>query len=266
MSGTNSLRIKTLFDGSKRKLFVGAHPDDVEMFAGYLVYKTSFNGNVYVAIATDGAPRRQDYYPRGNANNPEEYARIRRQESLSALDFLGVPASNTHFLGYVDQEVVLSLESLIKDMSYLIGDISPDQIFGFAYEGSHPDHDATRIAIDEALKRLNYDDESFEYAACNYYDGTRNLFRFIPRTGFRPVRIHIPVEERSVKDTIFDMFESQKGYLDPIPNNVEAYRVSPPYDFSELPANRPLFYEIGGIPITPEEFLNAVAEYFGDKS
>jgi len=41
----NGVSLNKLFDGSKKKLFVGAHPDDVEMFSGYLISKTSRTGN-----------------------------------------------------------------------------------------------------------------------------------------------------------------------------------------------------------------------------
>ena len=83
-------------DSFERYLFVGPHPDDIEIGAGGLVSKfVRNNKEVYFLICTDGAC--------GSDNKNSDFsilAETRKKEAKEAATFLG--AKDIFFLNYPD--------------------------------------------------------------------------------------------------------------------------------------------------------------------
>jgi len=73
------------------KLFLGAHPDDVEVTCGGLIKRTLDLGfSVWYFCVTNGAPSDLTYYPRYSCDSPMSYAQMRREELIQAAGILGI--------------------------------------------------------------------------------------------------------------------------------------------------------------------------------
>lgn len=109
-------------------LALGAHPDDIEIFMlGLLLSFKSRGDEIYMAIATDGAA--------GNILGYSDLARIRKEETKKALNFLGDP----YFFNFPDGELS-SIQDVKNKIKEHILSLSPDLIITHAPEDYHPDH------------------------------------------------------------------------------------------------------------------------------
>jgi LmbE family N-acetylglucosaminyl deacetylase len=101
-----------VFANKNKVMFVMAHPDDAVVYYGALIYKLrQDHKEVFVVTVTDGSRGCGD-----KAISEEELGKLRLQEELSALKYLGVDPQNFVCLKYKDGEV----ESNYK----LIGEIT----------------------------------------------------------------------------------------------------------------------------------------------
>lgn len=150
-----SLRLKILmklaplpdFKKFKKALFIGPHPDDIEIGAGATVKKLINQGTeVYFLVTTDGG---------SGSRNPEmtaeKLAVIRKEEAIAAGEFLGVKA--TEVLSFPDGGVY-EVEDLTTEIIKRIIKICPDAVFApdplLATE-THPDHLKTGEAARRAI-------------------------------------------------------------------------------------------------------------------
>lgn len=120
-------------------LFVGPHPDDIEIGAGATVAKLVKEGkNVHFLICTDGR------FGNGNLKDKsyDEIASIRKKESIASAMYLGLKEENIHFLDLSDGGFY-EYEELVKGIGRVCGDINPDIVFGpdhLSTSECHPDH------------------------------------------------------------------------------------------------------------------------------
>ncbi len=131
----------------KCALFIGPHPDDIEIGAGATVSRLISQGTtVYFAIITDGGSGSFD------PQTPiDELIKIRHQEALDSAQYLGV--KEVFFLDfpdggrYDDWDVAIKLTSLIQktnpDIVFCPDPDLPSEI--------HPDHPKTGRATKTAL-------------------------------------------------------------------------------------------------------------------
>jgi LmbE family N-acetylglucosaminyl deacetylase len=126
-------------------LIVAAHPDDEVIGAAALLSRLHCVDVLYV---TDGAPR-NGRFP--GFTNRLEYAATRRRESAAVLEILG-NKSTGRWLGIPDQEVT----TLIADFAQQLVDILVNYhiVVTHAYEGGHPDHDATALSVQAACRLI----------------------------------------------------------------------------------------------------------------
>lgn len=122
----------------QRYLFIGPHPDDIEIGAGATAAKLWDMGKqVCFLICTDGR------YGDGAAPagiNREELVSRRRRESLASAQALGV--EDVRFLNLSDGGFYTE-EQLLRAMAAVIGDFQPDCIFApdpFVSSECHVDH------------------------------------------------------------------------------------------------------------------------------
>lgn len=107
-----------------RCLFIGPHPDDIEIGAGATAARLAAEGKtICFLICTDGRYGSENL-PAGTL--PDAVAAIRRQETLDSAAFLGV--RDVRFLELSDGGFYDSKELLVK-MAAVIGDFRPDVIF-----------------------------------------------------------------------------------------------------------------------------------------
>ena len=121
-------------------LALGAHPDDLEIFAyGTLAQWVAMGAGLTLAIATDGA--------RGGALPPDDLRRLRAQETTAALAPLG--SGPPVMLGFPDGELRADAaleQSLVK----LIRQCDPDLVLTHAPNDYHADHRALSAATLQA--------------------------------------------------------------------------------------------------------------------
>ena len=122
----------------QRYLFIGPHPDDIEIGAGATAAKLRAMGKeVCFLICTDGR------YGDGAAPaglSREELVALRRRESLASAQALGV--EDVRFLNLSDGGFY-TREQLLHAMAAVIGDFKPDCIFApdpFVSSECHVDH------------------------------------------------------------------------------------------------------------------------------
>ena len=134
----------------QRYLFVGPHPDDIEIGAGATAAKLTAAGKrVTFLVCTDGRFG-IEHAPQGTT--PEELVGLRKAEAIASAQALGV--TDVRFLDFSDGGAY-DLEALVKATAQIVGDVQPELIFA-------PDPDVTsECHIDhrnagEAAKRLAF--------------------------------------------------------------------------------------------------------------
>ena len=135
-------------DDFERYLFIGPHPDDIEVGAGATAARlTAMGKQVSFLICTDGR------FGLGNApagTTPEQLAGIRREESLAAARVLGV--KDVRFLPFSDGGLYDEKE-LFAAMARAVGELQPDILFApdpCVPSECHADH----LNVGEAARRL----------------------------------------------------------------------------------------------------------------
>ena len=133
-----------------RYLFIGPHPDDIEIGAGATATALCAAGKqVTFLICTDGRYG-LDFAPPGTT--PEELIGIRKAEALTAAAVLGV--RDVRFLGLSDGAAYRK-EDLLDAMARAIGEIRPEVIFApdpFIASECHADH----LAVGECARTLAF--------------------------------------------------------------------------------------------------------------
>lgn len=107
-----------------RFLFIGPHPDDIEIGAGATVAKlTAMGKQVTFLICTDG---RYGLTNAPEGTTPEALIPLRQQESLAAAKVLG--AEDVRFLSFEDGGFY-DPEALTLAMAKVVGEVQPQIIF-----------------------------------------------------------------------------------------------------------------------------------------
>jgi LmbE family N-acetylglucosaminyl deacetylase len=137
---------------SPHVLAIGAHPDDIEIGAGGLIYRLiqEHNAAVQFLILTEGIqhPKEGVYY------EPS----ARRKESMTAAQHLGVPAKAIEVLDFPDcglhevgHKLIRAIESRVHDPKRA----KPfDIILTHCGEETHADHRETHEATISALRNF----------------------------------------------------------------------------------------------------------------
>jgi LmbE family N-acetylglucosaminyl deacetylase len=229
---------------ASRVLVVVAHPDDETIGCGAALARLD---QVKIVQITNGAPHNPDFFvPKGFAS-PQAYALARRAELESALAVVGVGSDQLWYFDIPDQEAAFNLLVLARRLYRLFGELSVERVITHAFEGGHPDHDATCFAVHMAAS-LHQRDRGRPLPIIEmplYRLGQVDLVRqdFEPR-GERPhLESWLSNEQHQLKRRMFTTFASQRRGLQHFRSDVERFRLAPAYDFTQLPNNGRLFYE-----------------------
>lgn len=128
-------RPKNVNKQSKRAnvLFLGAHPDDIELgCGGTLIKHVQRIDNVYALIFTNGE--------RGIPENALKDGVDRQQESLQALKLAGVPYSNVYFLQYPDTELWQHRQEVMTTIAKFCETFQIQLIYTHSNKAQHQDH------------------------------------------------------------------------------------------------------------------------------
>jgi LmbE family N-acetylglucosaminyl deacetylase len=222
-----------------RTLVIVAHPDDDILGLGARLRFVA--GQVDIAYVTDGAPAAALFYHPLGFETREQYARARRAEAQRALHLAGVPEGRAHELGVVDQRALYELGRVVRAVLGLTRGLAPDVLLTHAYEGGHPDHDATACAVHAASSLLGLEGGRapvvLEFAG--YYAGGADLVRgeFSPGSGPSGVRLELDAETQQYKRALLSCHQSQAPVWQAFPLSHELFRVAPRYDFSQPPSD-----------------------------
>lgn len=233
-----------LFQGTPSVLFVVAHPDDEVIGAGARLLALERARFVHV---TDGSPRDlRDAYAAGCVDRLQ-YSLLRRREWHACLACAGFAPESSICLEIADQEASLEMSRLSRRLAELIDEVRPDLVVTHPYEGGHPDHDATALAVHAARRLLGLcaNDRPFLVEMTSYHAGDSGMehSRFLRGSESAVVSLPLSSDERAFKRALFDCHVSQRRVLDSFPIEVERFRLAPGYDFSAPPHTGQLFYE-----------------------
>lgn len=242
-----------------RLVVVVAHPDDEAIGAGARLQELT---PALLAWTTDGSPRDLGDARREGCATREEYAALRRAERERVAELLGVPRACQLDLGCVDQEASLAMPALARAIAELLHDTDADAVLTHPYEGGHPDHDATALAVHAACALLARDPgaapAALELASYHARDDSLEVLRFLPN-GDREVVVPLDEPARARKRALFGCYATQRMVLEQFPFDAERFRVAPAYDFAAPPHAGTLHYERYAWGMTGERWRGLAA-------
>jgi LmbE family N-acetylglucosaminyl deacetylase len=164
-----------LFPGTV--LIAVPHMDDEVLACGGTIARLPDPTRVHLVYASDGSRSYLPVVPWADATSSELSA-VRRVEARSALETLGVPPQNLHFLDLPDGALERHQRSLERSLGEVVRKLRPDQVLiPFRYD-RHPDHLAVNRAAQSALQQEGSRVQLFEYFV--YY-----RWRMLPRQDVR---------------------------------------------------------------------------------
>jgi LmbE family N-acetylglucosaminyl deacetylase len=222
---------------------VVAHPDDETIGCGAQLVRWQ---GVTVVVITDGAPRNLSSATLARFGSHENYAAIRSRELLQALSIAGVANSNIVQLAIPDQQAAFRLiESGIR-LAEIFATRGIEVAITHAYEGGHPDHDATSFAVHAAAKEMQGRGQGLIVIEMPYYRAGDSgwLVQSFARSGNESeIALALSDDEQARKGRMLAAHLSQQEMLAHFSPSVEYFRVAPEYDFAELANDHRLFYE-----------------------
>lgn len=178
-------------------LFVGAHPDDIEIGCGGTVVKHIKNGDdVFALIATDGEQGLNKYKKGHN----------RLEETTNALKLSGIKDSNLIYLHLSDTSLWKERHLLLDSLEKTFEKYSIDRIYTHTDKSYHQDH----VTVNEETLRSLRNDRKMDILAYETNGSTKPIF--IP-TYF--------VDIGDVLETKLDMLNCHKSQSDKFTNSCE---------------------------------------------
>ncbi|MBA2504108.1 MAG: PIG-L family deacetylase [Pyrinomonadaceae bacterium] len=271
--------LDTLLDGSDKQIVsavvVAAHPDDEVIGLGSLLPRLRRAAFIYT---TDGAPRDREDAAHAGFDSLEAYRDARRRELVCAFACAGITKPKIKMLPFVDKEASLDLVRLTRALAREFARTRPALIFTHAYEGGHPDHDATAFAVHHALHLYQSENVRREPPVLveytSYHEHENNFrcgafLRHASAIGNCELRLELSPAARELKRNLFRCFASQDYVLDNFPVEEERFRCAQTYDFTQPPHAGRLHYETFGWGWTGAKWCsfahNAITELYKEQ-
>jgi LmbE family N-acetylglucosaminyl deacetylase len=238
-----------------RTVLVVAHPDDETLGCGALLSRLS---DLTIVHVTDGAPRRGEDAARAGFSTPEAYAEARRSEVRNALLAGEAGTARLVTLGVADQGAAFDLVEITSRLLPLLSEA--DVVLTHAFEGGHPDHDATAFAVGAAVELLAGGSPALVefplYRAGPDGDWIRQAF---DSGSLSPYILELTEVERARKARMIAAFTSQAKTLQSFGAADERFRQAPACDFAALPNGGNVLYERYGWGLTGQNWRQLAA-------
>ena len=225
---------------------VVAHPDDETIGAGGSLLLLP---DLLLVHVTDGAPRRLNDAARAGFATPEAYAAARAAELDAALALAGTRPERVA-LGIQDQDASDAISAIARQLRALFRRRRIEAVLTHAYEGGHPDHDATALAVHLAAAGGPVVLEFAGYHAGP--DGGLRTGAFLP--GPAATVVTLPPADAARKAAMLACFRSQAEILSQFDPSRERFRPAQAYDFAAAPHPGRLNYEHWGWSMTGAEW------------
>src|SRR5512135_1156850 len=119
----------------KRILFLGAHPDDIELGCGALIHQIASSSDLLCVTLSD------------NQKNPQLKNVV--EEAYRSMAVLGVPRDQVRFGPFTTRVFPQDRQEILEYLLQLRSDYKPDLIFVHSRRDVHQDH---RTMTDESLR------------------------------------------------------------------------------------------------------------------
>lgn len=235
------------FEGRAAAVF--AHPDDATIAFGAQLGRFD---DLNMIVVTDGAPTHLNYAAERGYGSTEAYAQVRWDEMEAALNLIGAPLDRVHAYGFEDGSVYRRLLTIIERLEQDLA--GADLVLTHCFEGGHTDHDAVAMAVHLACAKIEPERRPVIVEA-PLYSLQAGLFtpQTLPAGGSgQAVSAPLSPEQQALKHQIKACYDSQRYSLAQFKDDVEPYRVAPAYDFTQLPNNGALLYEVNGFLSGPQ--------------
>jgi N-acetylglucosamine malate deacetylase 1 len=140
----------------KRILFLGAHPDDIEIGCGALIHHIAQKTEILCVTLSD------------NQKNPD--LKKVKNEHLESMKVLGVPEEKVVFGNFTTRVFQQSRQEILEYFLKLRKDFKPDLIFTHSKQDVHQDHNTM---TDESLR-------AFRGITVLGFDVVRSSYGFFP--------------------------------------------------------------------------------------
>lgn len=144
-------------------LFIGAHPDDIEIGCGGTMIKHIKNGdNTFALIVTDGEQGLKEF----------KKTHVRLDETIIALESSGIKNSNLIFLHLSDTSLWNERHSLLDSLEKTFEKYSIDRVYTHTDKSYHQDH----ITVNEETIRSLRNDGKIDILAYETNGSTKPSF------------------------------------------------------------------------------------------
>lgn len=201
----------------ERYLFIGPHPDDIEVGAGATAAKLAAAGkHVSFLICTDG---RYGLETAPEGTTPEQLNEIRKAESLASAKLLGV--TDVHFLELSDG-ALYDIGAMERGIARVIGETQPQMIFAPDPDVSsecHADHRNTGTAAKKMAYFAPYRALMAQYGAASAdvkaiaFYMTAKPNRFVQTRGLLPKQRNALLCHQSQFPAGSEAYQSVSTYL-----------------------------------------------------
>jgi len=261
--GARRLRTMTAKFGES-VLILASHPDDEIVACGAAAGRARAAGTqVWVIYLTHGCLDHGTVWPWDRPHHAEKVRR-RRAEAARASKALGLrPAA---WCSRPARWLWRDLPAAEREVRAAIAAHEIDRLWTPAFEGGHPDHDATNalasLFVCEGLSVL-------EFAEYNLASGRPRSHLFPATTGAEQVITLTPVE-RAFKRRALGFYASERGNLRRIGVDREVFRPLPNHDYGRPPHPDKLWYSrFHWVPfrhprvdfVRPQSVYDEIAEY-----
>ncbi len=195
---------------------------------------------------TDSAPDDPTEWKR--CRSKDEYAQLRERELRAALHEAGHSGQSLRML-VPDRTAAYDLATLTERVAQIFAQQKTAIVFTHAYEGGHPDHDATAFAVHQAASKRGV--TVIEAPFYRKKAGKKKSVwqEFIPLPGVEHIFLGLDSVARELKHRMLQAHRSQSSAVEHVIVSAEFFRTAPAYDFTRPPNDGVLSrnYERAGI-------------------